>query len=348
MSPRKTLFLAGILVLTTLYLYKVSIPRRESEARVQRVFRSLQEGDLASVEVVGAASGVSRFTLEQRRPPQASPQGAGDAQTSFWEISQLKGAPVDASSIKELSEGILNLQVSGPIDAKAQSQDFSTYGLDKPFLTLVIKQHTGESTEVAFGKENAFLGQRYVKVGGKSGIYLADQSAVTALNKTVDDVRSKNPLDMNQEDVRELRIVSSRGSITVTQPVVGEWRILEPKELAASGELMEAVIQSIGSLTVSEFLDGQQNDLAKYRLDKPDVRVEIMMRPGSEPQKRVVSVSLRDGGKGSYFVYDGAPSVFKTDSDNVAALAKGVDNLREHRLLKLASSDIASDRKSVV
>lgn len=348
MSPKKTLILAAILALATLYLYKVSIPSHREAATTKRAFEGLESSGVSGVTSVQL--GQPAFDLVQGEPPRA--EGAkegtdeGEQPKQVWEISQFKGLPLDSAEVDSLITALLGLAITGPLDEKAISTDFSAYGLDKPSLTMVLHDRAGSDTEVGFGKENTFLSTRYVKVSGRSGIYMVPQESFSSLNKSSKELRSKNPLEFKVDDLREIAVSSAAGTVKLTQPVVGEWKLVEPKELAASKESVEALVEAIGALSVSEFLDGKQADLGAYRLDRPEVRIDLKLRPGLPVQTRSVSVSSADDGKKSFFTFAGAPSVFKAESNNVPFLSKGVDDLRENRLFFFAYRDIESVRST--
>lgn len=348
MSPKKTLILAAILSLATLYLYKVSIPSHREAATTKQALEGLEASRVAGVTIV--QTGQPGFDLAQGEQPKVEGKKEGAAEsdqpTSVWEISQLKGLPLDSTEVDSLVTALLGLAITGPLDEKAVSKDFSEYGLDKPSLTMVLHDRAGADTEIGFGKENAFLSTRYVKVSGRSGIYMVPQESFSSLNKSSKDLRSKNPLEFKVDDVREISLASAAGAVKLTQPVVGEWKIVEPKDLSASKESVEALVEAVGALSVSEFLDGKQADLAAYRLDRPEVRVDLTLRPGLPVRSRSISVSSADDGKRSFFTFAGAPSVFKAESNHVPFLAKGVDDLRENKLFFFSYGDIESLRST--
>lgn len=343
MSPRKTLVLAALLAVSALYLSKVVIPKRESSARTQRAFRNLETKDVSRIKVVPSSNLGAPYQLVQR--PTAS-SGEDTGGEGVWEISELPDAPLESEVVKGLVTAATGLMITGPVSERDQSEDFSVYGLDKPTLTLTVTDSTGTETELAFGKENAYLeNQRYTKVSGRSGIFMSDAASFTALAKSSKDTRSKTPLQVKSPDVRELTITSSAGTVKVTQPAVGEWKIAAPTEVAASSDRVNEFLSNLGAITVKEFLDGQQTSLGQYGLDKPDVDITIVLRPGVSPATRRIVLS-RGEGKGAYFFYDGAPSVFSIDGEDtvISSVVKGVNDLREDKLFTLSTSDIESVR----
>jgi len=342
MNPKKTLILAAVLVAATVYLLKVSIPRQESEAKTQAALKGQAAQDLSSVVVSLGEPSVESYMLVRAGAQPAQGEGAEGTAQGEWELDGLKGAVLERTAVAQFVEALLGLKVTGPISQRSQSQDFSTYGLDKPALTLVAHGAGGAATEIALGKENAFLSQRYAKVSGRDGIFMVETQPFTALNKRAADLRSRTPLKVAAADVREITLESPKGKVKVAQPVVGEWKIVEPRELPASSEDVDALVASISGLSAQEFLDGQQAQLARFGLDKPAVKILMLVRPGLEPQARTISVASQEAEKSSYFFYEGAPSVFKSSADAVATLSRSADDLRDKRLFGFSGSAIAS------
>ncbi len=346
MSPKKTIILAVVLALASTYLYKVAIPGRQEAATTKPAFAKLEPAAVESVFVtVQGSPSFEMLSREVAAEKQADEEGEQKPSVE-WRVSQLPGAPLDASETSSFVSALLGLAITGPIDEKSQSRDFSAFGLDKPALTLVVRRKGGDETEVAFGKLNEFLAARYVKVSGRGGIFMVPQESFAALNKNSKELRSKNPLEMKSEDVRELWVSSPAGAVKLVQPAVGEWRIVEPKDLPASSESVGILLEAIGAVTVDEFLDGKQGSLGEYRLASPEVRVDVALRPGLEVQKRTISVASSDEGKKGFFTYSDAPSVFSTAANHVPFLSKGVDDLRENKLFTFSHSDIHSVRST--
>lgn len=373
MNLKKTVFLGVILLASIIYLFRVAMPAREREAKKDMAFVSLEVGEIEKIEFARRpvdASAAEAFTIVSNTPAQnvamakeATPAGSldqngesdipsdpenvtGPSSLKGWEIASLKGAPLDTTVVSAMVTNLRGLKLGVPIEESALEKDFKVYGLDKPILTLVIRPRSGDFTELAFGKKNEYLGLRYVKVSGRPGVFLVDDAAFTTLNKSSVDVREKAPIKFADTDVRELSIQSAKGAVKVSQVAAGEWKILEPSQFEASTEAVGDLLRSIKDLRASEFLDGQQGSLAQFGLEKPTVSVSLSFREGISPNPMVVKVGQVSDPKDPatktvHFTYSGAPSVLRTLSDPFAALEVDKDTLRDRRVFKFGTSDIA-------
>lgn len=330
MNFKKTLALACVLVASVIYLTKVSEPRRRAEMEKEKLFSSLAVNSVERYEVIPQGSQsyvVVRGPLE------------GEVFHS-WTFSDLPAAKLDSSKVEGLLSALRGATFSGPIDESEVGNDFSVFGLDKPTMTIILNRADGAKEEIAFGKKNEYLASRYVKVSGHGGLFLVPESVFQGVNKTRSDVRAKQPISFKNVDVREAILETSLGRVSITQPAVGEWKILDPMPRAGSKRDIEQLFANVQGLVAEEFIDGGELRLSHYGLDKPTATIFVKLRDGLKESSIRVTVGEAPNDGGTYFTYDGAPSVFKTLPEKAIPLKKASIDLRERRLLTFSGSDI--------
>lgn len=358
MNAKKTLVLALVLGVAVLYLTKVAMPKRERVEGERIAFGALQTQDIASIEVVQHTSEsdqAKRFVISReanndagtptpQQGERAKQQQPARADIGSWSLLGVRGAMLDTQVLTQYLAALRQVAVEGPLNEKDSYSDLSAYGLAKPDLTTIVRERSGRDTEIAFGKKNQYLEKRYVKVSGRSGIFLADEVAYSGLNKSSADLRSKTPFNFNIEDVRTVLLTSSQGRIEVEQPVVGEWKISEPFEYKASSEDVESLLRAIQNVTVAEFIDGKYDQRNDYGFGFPRASITIQFREGIDPQEVVFSLAnanARGGGEQNmYFISSYSDTVFKLASDPSASLIKRVDDLRFKRLIDIPASEM--------
>jgi hypothetical protein len=350
MNSKKTFLLAVILGLGVLYLTRVMLPKREFEAGQKLAFSKLDPADIKTIQVTRLApdgSGEQSYIVAHARQQKGGEPHAGEKRegnSGEWSIPSIRGAVVDAAAANQMASSLRDLSVEGPLSEKDLYSDLSVYGLAKPDMTLVVDEVDSKRTEVAFGKKNEYLAKRYVKVSGRSGVYLVDDTAFEALNKGLSDIRSKTPFGFNVSDVREILLTSNLGRIKISQPAVGEWKILEPMDTRASPEDVRAFLSTIQGLTVSEFIDNKMDERGRYGFGLPRANVILSFREGIEPQQ--VSLSLansnaKTGGPAEMFLSSSAAdTIFKLAADPSEHLVKQVDYFRFKQLVEIAPSSM--------
>jgi hypothetical protein len=345
MNTRKTLVLALVLALAVLYLTKVQMPGREREASERRAFSNISEDQISSIDVALRSSQgqLDKYTIVQNVTSGANKETPAKA---TWSLPAVRGALLDSNLVGEFVKGVKDLPVEDSLSERDLHADLSIYGLDKPVLTVVVHKGAGESVEVAFGKKNEYLSKRYTKVSGRAGVFLVPDALYANLNKGSSDLRSKTPIQFNVTDVREAVITSSEGQIKVAQPAVGQWKITEPRALPASSDAVDALLNALRGLTVTEFVQVGTDQYPKYGFDKPKATVEMRMREGAEPAQMTVALAQKAapaGGADEFFVQvSGVDSLFKLSADPSASLVKKVNDLRDRAIVSLLAGNIES------
>lgn len=351
MNTKKTLILALVLGVSVLYLTKVLLPGRARQEDAGRALSGVQESEITRIDVSRRSLGgqIDQFTISRTGSGQGNAQGTSEPQSqtsAMWVMPAIRGAVLDTNVLGEFLKSIRDLPVEDSLAEREVQADLSVYGLDKPVLTLVVHTTEDTSIEVAFGKKNEYLSQRYVKVSGRSGVFLVPDALFSAVNKQRSDIRSKNPIQFKVTDVRKAIIASPAGRIVVSQPAVGEWKIIEPRELAASKDAVDAMLNSIRTVTVTDFIDTALIDTTKKSpavpsFENPKVSVQLEMREGADPSGLLVKLSggANDADTGPEYVQvAGVESIYRLSGDLSSSLTKGVNDLRERAIVALGRS----------
>ena len=339
MNLRKTLILAAVLGAAALYLKQVSFPGRERHRTERMAFSRLSSDSIESIEVANVDENSRPYALE--RGVTSSAQTKPSEVT--WNLRGVSGAVLDQAQIGGLLSGLTALEVEGPLDERETGYDVSVFGLDKPALTLTLKEKGDGRTEVAFGKKNEYLSKRYVKISGKKGIFLADEERFANVNKTSSDIRSKTPCSFVDSDLRSIVISSKVGRVKLDQDIVGSWKIVEPTPLPASSQSVQDLLEGLKGLAVAEFVDHASSRLSEFGLDSPEVTMSLSFREGIEPRDVTYKVSgKRTAGAESaiYVASSTTDTVYKLASDPTAQFAKGPNDLRERKIVPYDESDI--------
>lgn len=338
MNIRKTIALGVVLLVAVFYLLKVNQPQRRLTLESNRPLSESSVRDFSRVRVEQAENS-SPFALVRAQATVPKIEVGGVESARSWTLQEFPGAAIDEGGLNSVLTSLRSLSLEGPLNEKKLSKDLSVYGLNQPRLTIIAESSAGERVEVSFGKKSEYLQQRYVMVSGRTGVYLVDEGTFAILNKSSKDIRSKTPLTLVESDVREFSLDSKAGHVEVAQPTVGEWRVTSPGAYEASARAVSDFLSAIRTASVAEFIDDGRGRLPEYGLDAPIVKVVSRQREGSALP--ILEASFGKGKDGAlYFTYQGAPSVFKGNTDISGALTKGVNDFREKRLWKLSARDI--------
>jgi hypothetical protein len=343
MNLKKTSILALVLALAVLYLTRVSLPSREQEMARDVVLRGQKISELSRIKVVrkestGGAEG--SFTLVETAPEAKDTAGS-------WYVDGRPTVALDKAALAGFLRGLEVLKVGEPIADSSLAKDFSVYGLDSPSLTVVAESSNKELSriEFSFGKKNEYLGQRYVKISGRSGVFLTEEAGFSAVNKSLADIREKTPIAINEAEVESIVVASANGTVTVKREGKDTWRITDPYIRPAAPLAVKTLLDSLRSLRATEFID-DTSKAARYGLDTPKVSVKVFFGQDKIPGHREVKIgmSAADGQMAAYFTFNNAPSIFKSSSADLAPFILTADSFREKKVLALSMDEIQSVR----
>ncbi len=339
MNLKKTLILAAVLGGALLYLRQVALPSRDRERAERIAFARVLPSSIEFLEITPSVDDAKPYALEQI----VNPERTSGANKETWSLRGVSGAVLDKEQVAGLVASLTTLEVEGPLDERETGYDVSVFGLDKPALSVTMTERGGTRTEVAFGKKNEYLSKRYVKISGRKGIFLADEAQFAAVNKTSSDVRSKTPFSFSENDVRAVVLMSKAGRVKLEQVVVGAWKIAEPTSLPASTDSVQAFLKAIKGLRMTEFVDHAESRKTELGLDRPQVTVSLSLREGIEPREVTYTIGERtaQGAKSAIFASaSSTDTAFKLQLEEVSALVKSVDDLRERKIVAYDESRI--------
>jgi Domain of unknown function (DUF4340) len=140
-------------------------------------------------------------------------------------------------------------------------------------------------------------------------------------------------LKLEQSSITQVRI-SKKGAepITLTNNS-NQWRITQPKSLNADQSTVSNLLSSLASLNADRVVEDKASDVKQYGFDQPAIEVEIAEKDGKR-QKLLLGDDTPAGGD-VYTMLDGNPRVFAIASYTKTSLDKGLNDLRDKRLITI-------------
>lgn len=147
-------------------------------------------------------------------------------------------------------------------------------------------------------------------------------------------------LSLNSADLVSIRI-SKKGAedITLQKNDAGHWQILTPRLLAADQDAVSNLASTLSSLNSDRLVEEKAADLSPYGLAQPAVEITA-----TDKNKKATDLRLGDetpAGSGAYAAVAGDPRVFIIASYNKSSLGKGLNDLRDKRLLTFDSDKLS-------
>jgi len=269
-SLRKILILFVLVAALGTYLYVYEIPQARNAGK---------KGKLLAVDK-DALTGILLVYPDREIELRKDDRG--------WRLVKPVDAPADESAVKSLLSTVADAEEQKSFDQKPE--ELASFGLDKPspIVTLTLKGGA-QPPALAVGKNTAIGGKTYVRKGDEPKVYLTTSTLQSGLNKQAKDLRDKQLLAFQDDDVRRVEIASAGGpTIALLRQEKdakdkdtkdGEWTV-QPGSHPADPTEVRSYLSSLRATRAVDFPDDAPADLAKYGLDQPRLAVTVTLTPG--------------------------------------------------------------------
>lgn len=341
MSLKNTLFMALMLGLVALFIFRYDIPEGERIERESFVLRKATDDQVKRIAVTNE-KGTYVFVRG------VVSQGENREAVSGWQLEGLPEALLDASAVSTLSSGLQAFKSDSVIPPAEVSPDLSVYGLHAPVMTIEVGEGEGRTT-IAFGKKNDFIDKRYARItgaNGRSDIVMTAEAVFTAASKSRDEFRERNPLQFPDSSIATI-VGEWKGTRIVLEQGASDWKIKEPVETAADNEAVLSMVRELRGLKVAEYFD-QVKDLAAYGLIQPEAILQVTFKDAARKPISIAASAApvgADSAQGGVFFSLGGSTVYRAATNPLAKIVQPVNAFRIRRLFPFEVDDT---RKLVV
>ncbi len=320
---RNTLILVTVAIVFGAFVYYFEIregkPRDEAAETSKPAFNFKRE-EIASIKLT---RGGQTLMLEN--------------QNDKWVITQPVNTPADESTASSLVSGLIDARVERTL--KASAEELKGYGLGEPAVILEIKLKNGEQHTVRLGSKDFSGLSVYGQLDQSQEVVLLPVSLLNNADKSLDDLRDRNVFGLSQYDLSSLALNNEHGRIALTKQE-GNWKLTSPVDEPADETEMRDLLSELTSAKVAEFVSEAADELAKYGLDKPKVKLTAQIQGGGERTLDIGSkVEERYYAKSS-----DRPQIFKIESSLYDKLNIKFSALRDRQFLKLNKDDLTKVR----
>jgi len=225
-----------------------------------------------------------------------------------WSIDPVSELPLDNLIAEASATDMSTILANSVIEEKAT--DLSKYGLDKP-ATVKIGLADGSTKEIEIGSASPTNEGIYVKNKGESKVYLIGSYYDNKLKLSKGHFAKKDILPVDPTTLKNFSYekngamqfaisIQSDSVMKITAPIE------ESAEVSSIGPMLQAVVK----LAISDVVDENPSDLAKYGLDKPAYSIEY--GDGTTTKKILFGKYLQKGSI-AYAKFIGGKSVFTID-----------------------------------
>jgi hypothetical protein len=280
MKNKNLIILALIVVAVGAYIMLVERHRPTSEemkTEADKVLQDFERDDVVGI-VIDRAEG--RVRLEK----------VGEA----WRLREPVDFAADESAVSSTLGTLANLEAERRL--AADEVDPAAYGLDDPPIEIRLRTGDGAETVVEVGNEIPLGSKRALRLAGADEIVIVPGWFVSDLEREVDDWRSREVVDITEDQVASIDIGAGEDRIRAVR-LNDRWQLLDPVEDLGDRNHLRSLVSDLDSLRIEEFLDDPV-DPADLGLDLPEYEITLIRADGGEPFRLDLG-STREGETGT-------------------------------------------------
>jgi hypothetical protein len=301
--------------------------------------------------------------IAEVRVSKGEPEYTLKREADGWKISGPFEAAADPARVGPMTAALA--QMRGERYVGHTAKDLGTYGLDKPYLRVVIKPTEKKAdpspAENAEGKKDEkkervlIIGKptdkdaksRFAKLGDSEAVFVVGEKAVAAIDQPALELLDRKLLGVDLRTIHTLRAAGA-SKYTLKQDK-DEWRLTDSPAppFIADRQAVGETLRSFADLRAQRFAAyGDKVNLAEYGLDKPTATLTAVVQPPG-PLDRPVEHTLVlgkavEGSKGEYYArLDKGPGVAVLDAHTVADLNRTPLEFVDRTVLKLDAAKVS-------
>jgi hypothetical protein len=258
-----------------------------------------------------------------------------------WRLTKPVDAPADEATVKALVSTLADAEIQKTLDEAPA--DPAAFGLDKPTPLATVTLSSGTAPPpVAVGKNTTIGGKTYVRKGNEPKVYLTASSLNLGLNKQVKDLRDKQILVFQDDDVQRVDIAADGGGTTaLVRKDKDSWTV-QPGDKPADLTEVRSYLSTLRTTRATDFPDDAPADLGKYGLDKPRLSVTVGSgKDAAETQTLLLGGESTQGTTKLVYAKRGTqPTVYAVGDWTMRSLSKQAGDFRDKTVLALDQSRV--------
>jgi hypothetical protein len=283
-------------------LDKSFFAKRADEARVVLIpslLKSLLEKNIFDFR----QKNVFRFETDQAKTIKLrlkETQWEAEKKDDDWFLVHPVSALAQKSRITDILSSLSNLKAKEFVSEDKTEDELTEYGLDKPEGEVTVNLPL-ENQEVTF-----FIQKKddrvYAASSLSSKILLVEDSILSDLGKSPDDLRDKKVADFYSWEVRKLQIKKGDFSLMLVKDEDDNWQFEAPQLGEADKDKVQSLLREIEALEAEDFVDAPSN-LGNYGLITPQAEIGLWVgNKDEEPRGITIYIGSENKEQGKVYV----------------------------------------------
>src|SRR5271156_694901 len=315
MRPRNTIIVLVLLAIVGGYALIVG---RYSQTEATQKLIDVKQDDIAKIELKYSDRDIVLVRVKGKP----------------WRIVKPIGADADQTQANNLARAIAEGVLVRTVDDKPD--DLAPFGL-KPATTTVTVTTFGRKTlpSIEVGKSTPIGFNAYVRLSNSPAVMLTEGAFSAGMNKTVNDLRVRDLMAFNLDDVQKLIIARDNGQTVEIDRDGDNWKIVKPAPSPADNTAVRMALGTLVNARASDFVSDAPSNVNQYGLEKPHLTATVVLKSG-EQQSMLFGFKQSGEGKSGIYVRRGerAP-VYAVAEYVMTSLDKSPLDFRDRTIVKV-------------
>lgn len=301
------------------YFYEIKGEKKREEAseKEKRLFQ-FEQKDIAALTI---NMGSDEFVLQKDK--------------EAWKLIK----PIEGKADKSTVDSVVIDLASAKIDRAIEEPniDWKKYGLAPPAVKLSAKLNDGKTYDLELGEKDFTDSSVFARIAGQNKALVLPSSLLTSASKKLLDFRDKTVLEFQRDQIKEMTVALKEKEYRFEKSG-DDWSVKTPFQARGDRTEINSIVSDLEFAKVEEFVDSPESDLKVYGLEKPEVRVDLLL--GDSRARKTLLL----GKKVDNFYYakdDSRVSVFKIKEDLYKKLTLDPQKIRDKKVVRFERGEMS-------
>lgn len=323
MRTRTVLIYLSIVVLLAGYLYYFEGVREKARLSDEERARLLFQVDPSKISAL--------------RLSPAGGKAIALVRDGRWRLTEPIQSPADAFVLRGLLAALAGLKRERPVEDT--TQDLGPYGLDRPTLLFAFEA-AGRWHNLRIGAKTPVGDHFYASGDEENRVVLIAASQESTLNKSLSDLRGKEPFTLRTDEIDRIEISRREGTIVLARSEGKGWQAAKDPALKIKTAKVESLLNQLTSLRALRFAEEAEAARAKLGLNPPRLRLTLF----AKERRETLLVGALGSNRNIYAASDQLPGVLVVTEDAFKRVPAILGDLEDRTLLSFEIDQIGELR----
>ncbi len=202
-----------------------------------------------------------------------------------WAMKKPLELKADASEVDSILAELEFLTKIGTVETeKGKALNLADYGLEKPKITASYWTGSADKHTFYVGEKRSGGNDVYMRLDGSEEVYMVSGALLEKLSKTLNDLRSKDVLDIDPNAIDRVVLTYGSGEIIECAKSGADWRVVRPVADKGDNEKIIQLIYNLNALVVNKenFITDDPKNIPAFGLENPQIIVTAYQKGAAQ------------------------------------------------------------------